>query len=145
MIAVDSNILVYWQMASMAEHTVAIELVSALAGGRAQWAIPWTCIYESYRIVTHRSVFDEPLRQDDAHENIRRLIAAPTLQLISETSRHDAVLGELLASAKAAGNMIYDARIAAVCIENGVTELLTNDRDFGRFAKLKTRNPFKTS
>jgi predicted nucleic acid-binding protein len=37
--------------------------------------------------------------------------------------------------------MIHDARIAALCIQNGVTELLTADRDFGRFNELKTRNP----
>ena len=32
-------------------------------------------------------------------------------------------------------------RIAAICIENGVTELWTADRDFSRFPQLKTRNP----
>lgn len=39
-------------------------------------------------------------------------------------------------------NIRLDARIAALfCIQNGVTELLTADRDFGRFHELKTRNP----
>ncbi len=129
----------------MSEHAIAVEALAELANGTAHWAVPWTCIYESFRIVTHKAVFDHPLKQDDARENIRRLIAAPSLQLLSETSRHGAVLGELLESAKAVGNMIYDARIAAICIENGVTELLTNDRDFARFPKLQTRNPFKSS
>jgi predicted nucleic acid-binding protein len=37
--------------------------------------------------------------------------------------------------------MIHDARIAAICIQYGVSELWTADRDFSRFAGLKTRNP----
>ena len=38
--------------------------------------------------------------------------------------------------------MVHDAKIANLCIENGIDELLTADRDFSRFPKLKTRNPF---
>ncbi len=37
--------------------------------------------------------------------------------------------------------MIHDARIAAICIQNSVAALWTADRDFSRFASLKTRNP----
>jgi hypothetical protein len=35
-------------------------------------------------------------------------------------------------------------RIAALCIANGISELWTADRDFGRFAKLRARNPLVT-
>jgi predicted nucleic acid-binding protein len=37
--------------------------------------------------------------------------------------------------------MIHDTRIAAICLENGITELWTADRDFSRFGQLKTYNP----
>jgi predicted nucleic acid-binding protein len=37
--------------------------------------------------------------------------------------------------------MVHDARIAAICIGHGVTELWTADRDFSRFPTLATRNP----
>ena len=37
--------------------------------------------------------------------------------------------------------MVHDARIAALCIGHGVEELLTADRDFGRFPSLVVRNP----
>jgi len=42
---------------------------------------------------------------------------------------------------KVAGPRIHDARIAAVCLAHGVTELWTADRDFSRFPALRTRNP----
>ena len=35
----------------------------------------------------------------------------------------------------------HDARIAAICIENGVREFWSADRDFNRFPSLKVRNP----
>ena len=40
------------------------------------------------------------------------------------------------------GNLLHDAHIAALCIEQGVSELLTGDRDFSRFP-LRVANPFR--
>jgi predicted nucleic acid-binding protein len=39
------------------------------------------------------------------------------------------------------GPLVHDARIAALCLAHGVTELWTLNRDFSRFPALKTRNP----
>jgi len=36
---------------------------------------------------------------------------------------------------------VHDARVAALCIEHGVRELWTADRDFSRFASIRVRNP----
>ena len=44
-------------------------------------------------------------------------------------------------SSQTQGPMIHDARIAAVCIQHGVRELLSADRDFGRFRQLSVLNP----
>ncbi len=34
---------------------------------------------------------------------------------------------------------MFDAQIAALCRENGISAILTNDRDFERFEGLKVR------
>jgi predicted nucleic acid-binding protein len=34
------------------------------------------------------------------------------------------------------GNLAFDAQIVASCIEHGVRELITADRDFSRFAAI---------
>ncbi|MBK7543385.1 MAG: PIN domain-containing protein [Candidatus Competibacteraceae bacterium] len=60
-------------------------------------------------------------------------------------ARHGLRLWELIERSKSAGSMIYDARIAALCLEHGVTELWSADRDFSRFAPLKVRNPLAGS
>jgi len=45
---------------------------------------------------------------------------------------------------RATGGAMHDARIAAICLDHGVTELLTADRDFSRFPGLRVRNPLVT-
>ena len=50
------------------------------------------------------------------------------------------MLRELLHTSSIGGARVHDARIAAICLSNGVRELWTADRD-GRFPALRTRNP----
>jgi uncharacterized protein len=40
-----------------------------------------------------------------------------------------------------AGPAVHDARIAALCLANGVRELWSADRDFTQFPDLRTANP----
>ena len=50
-------------------------------------------------------------------------------------------LTQLLLSGRIAGLKVHDARIAALCLSHGVSELWSADRDFSRFPTLKVRNP----
>lgn len=65
-----------------------------------------------------------------------------TLQLLSETPRHPELMDALIRDTGVTGNLVHDAHIAALCLEHGVRELITGDRDFSRFSALKIRNPF---
>jgi hypothetical protein len=47
----------------------------------------------------------------------------------------------MVTSAQISGPMVHDDRIAVICMQNGVTEPWSADRDFERFPKFKTRNP----
>jgi len=51
------------------------------------------------------------------------------------------VLSELARAGHLQGGQFHDARIAAICLENGVDALLSGDRDFGRFKALRVANP----
>ena len=53
---------------------------------------------------------------------------------------HSRVLGEMLVSGNAYGDLVPDAHLAALAIEHGLT-LCSNDRDFARFPKLRWTNP----
>lgn len=61
--------------------------------------------------------------------------------LLGEGTTYFSVLSSLLTKSRVVGPRVHDARIAALCIEHGVSELLSAERDFSRFPALKTRNP----
>ena len=42
---------------------------------------------------------------------------------------------------RSAGPAVHDARIAALCLQHGVRELWSADRDFGRYPALRVVNP----
>jgi predicted nucleic acid-binding protein len=66
---------------------------------------------------------------------------SPTLSLVGEDGGHWVTLRAQLEAGRIAGARVHDARVAALCLRNGVSELLTADRDFSRFPELRTRNP----
>ena len=68
-------------------------------------------------------------------------LESPQLVLLSESAAYWDVLSRLLERGKIAGPRVHDGQIAALCIQHGVRELLSADRDFSRFGDLKTRNP----
>jgi toxin-antitoxin system PIN domain toxin len=140
--AVDTNVLVHAEILGSEHHPAARQALQALADGPAPWAIPWPCVYEFLRLVTHPRVFHPPVPMERALADLAAILASPSLVLLAETPRHAEVLASLLRSSGAAGNLVHDAHIAALCLEHGVTELVTGDRDFLRFAPLKVVNPF---
>lgn len=139
MIAIDTNVLVHSHRAESPWHERAVAALRAAATG--PWAIPWPCIHEFLAVVTHPRIFDPPTPVDEALETVRGWLDAPTLTLLGEADGYFDLLAETVGSAKADGPRIHDARIAALCLQHGVRELLTADRDFSRFEKLRTRNP----
>lgn len=66
---------------------------------------------------------------------------SPTCQPIGESPDHFDALSQLAMTAHLQGPAIHDARIAAICLQHGVSELWTADRDFLKFPALKARNP----
>ena len=141
MIALDTNILVYAHREESPFHEKALACITELAEGRASWAIPWPCIHEFFSIATHPRIYDPPTPIQCAIDQLDAWLESPTLVLLSETPDYWVILRHIANSSRISGPMIHDARIAALCIQNGVAELLTADRDFGWFHELKTRNP----
>lgn len=141
MIAVDTNILVSFQREEHPHHSQALSVLVALAEGTAPWAIPWACIHEFLAVVTHSRVFKHPTSTADAIDAVSAWLESPTLRMIGEGPGYWPVLRQQLQDGQIAGPRVHDARIAAICIQNGVREFWTADRDFSRFPRLKCRNP----
>jgi len=143
--AVDTNVLVYAEIVSSRHCQRARETLRELAEGSLPWAIPWPCIYEFLRVVTHPRVFHPPTPFDVALSDLNSLLDSPAVVLLSETSRHAKIMDTVIRESGVTGNLIHDAHIAALCLEHGVTRLLTGDRDFSRFRGLQIIDPFGAS
>ena len=62
--------------------------------------------------------------------------------MLSESPGYWQQLKPILESGKIAGAKVHEARVAALCLTNGVRESRSADRDFGRFtSSLSVRNP----
>ncbi len=140
--AIDTNILVYAEIVSSPFHEKALAVLSQLAEGPSPWAIPWPCVYEFLRVVTHPKVFHPPVPAEVARSDLHKILDSPSVVLLSETRRHREVLDRVLAASGATGNLVHDAHIASLCFEHGIDELITGDRDFSRFSDLRVTNPF---
>jgi toxin-antitoxin system PIN domain toxin len=140
-IAVDTNVLVYAHRRDSEWHTSAERVVRSLAEGDGAWAIPWPCLHEFLAIATHPAIYDPPTPVEQAVDQVGAWLEAPGLVLLSERAGYWERLRKLLASGRASGPRVHDARVAALCLAHGVRELWTADRDFGRFPELETRNP----
>jgi len=140
-IAVDTNILVYAHRLDSEFHAPAAEIVRTLAESFHEWAIAWPSVHEFFAIVTHPRIYRPPTPIPRALAQIEAWLGSPSLVLLGETSKHWQNLRALIVEAKIEGAKVHDARIAALCMQHGVRELLSADRDFSRFPQIAVRNP----
>jgi len=89
-------------------------------------------------VVTHPRLFDPPYTVDEACRALARVLASPSLLVLSPGEGYWPLLQEAMVEGRANGNLVFDAQIVALCREAGVTTLLTEDRDFDRFPGFST-------
>jgi predicted nucleic acid-binding protein len=115
--------------------------VESLRYESAPWAIPWPCLHEFISIATHPAIYRPASTLSEAFGFLDALLAASTLQLLSESHGYFEKLRSVAAAAQLKGPRIHDARVAALCLHHGVRELWSADRDFSAFPQLTVRNP----
>lgn len=138
--SVDSNVLVHAYSADSPWHDVSATLIHSLAVSAAPWSIAWPCIHEFFGTVTRKSRFPHAPSPAAALAQIDAWLESPSLMLLSESRNHWSTLSRLLRDRDISGPMVHDARIAAICLDHGVDEFVTFDRDFSRFPELTVRN-----
>jgi uncharacterized protein len=144
LIAIDTNILVYAHRRDSPWHAQAATCLREVAEGDTSWALPWPCVHEFFSIVTHPRIYSPPTEAQRAIDQVNEWLRTPALVLIGEATGYWDVLQRLIKDAKIVGPRVHDARVAALCMYHGVTELWTADRDFSRFPGVAARNPLVT-
>lgn len=142
MILCDVNVLVYAFRTDAVDHArYAAWLTGAVAAPEA-YGVSSIVLSGFLRVVTHPRIMRVPAPLDRALAFARTLRAQPNAVAIEPGARHWPIFEELCAAVDASGNLVPDAYLAALAIENGA-ELITTDRDFARFPRLRYRHPLR--
>jgi toxin-antitoxin system PIN domain toxin len=137
----DVNVLIYAFRADSVDHPRYKNWLSELVNGAAAYGIASEVLASLVRICTHPRIFREPSSIDDALLFCNVVLEAPNATLLSPQERHWSIFHDLCMRAKATGNLVPDAWLAALAIEAGC-EWITTDGDFARFPGLRWRRPF---
>jgi uncharacterized protein len=130
MIAVDTNILVYAHRAESEWFDRASAAIRGLAEGSVSWAIPWPCLHEFLAIVSHSGIYRPPTAMIAAIQQIEYWMESPSLRIIGEAVTHWRDLVSVMTRGKIRGGAVHDARIAAICLGNGVQPRFRPDANF---------------
>jgi toxin-antitoxin system PIN domain toxin len=136
----DVNVLLAAYRSDAAAYTRARNWLDAVVRNRIRFALASSVLASVVRITSNRQIFDPPSSTEDAIGFCDDLISQPNAAVIQPGPEHWSIFSKLCIEAKATGNLITDAWIAALAIEWGC-ELITFDRDFSLFKGLRHREP----
>lgn len=137
---VDVNVLVHAFRAAAPDHAAYRSWLVALMGSLEAYAVSDHVLAGFLRIVTHPRIFDPPTRLDQALAFARAHRQRANAVPVAPGARHWDIFTRLCVQADAKGNLVPDAWLAALAIENGC-ELVSTDRDFARFEGLRWKHP----
>ena len=137
---VDANVLLYAVNERSAHHRVARAWLDAALSGRETVGFAWIVVLAFLRLGTHPAVFPRPLEPEDAVVVVEEWLAQPPAIVVDPTARHLEVLGGLLAAVGTAGNLVNDAHLAALAVEQDA-EIISFDTDFSRFPGVRSHPP----
>ncbi|HEU4887112.1 MAG TPA: type II toxin-antitoxin system VapC family toxin [Thermoanaerobaculia bacterium] len=141
MILTDVNVLIYAHREDAADHARFRDWIEAVVAGPEAFGIADLVLSGFLRVATHPRVFHPPTPLQRALEFCDFLRNQPNAVSVRPGDRHWDIFTDLCLRARAGGNLIADAYLAALAIESGC-EWITTDRDFSRFPGLRWRHPF---
>jgi toxin-antitoxin system PIN domain toxin len=138
----DANVLLYASDATSPRHDRARALLETVAAGPELTYLFWPTIMAFLRIATHPAIFERPLPARDALTNIESLLSRPHVRAPGEQPEFWLRYTSVAADAAPTGNLVPDAHLVALMVENEVRTIWTHDRDFRRFKGIEVRDPF---
>ena len=140
MVVVDANVLLYAVDRASAHHEASRTWLDASLAGAETVGFVWVALLAFLRIGTNPSILPSPMTADEATGQVEAWLAAPAAVIAQPTPRHAALFRGLLRDTGTAGNLTTDAHLAALALEHGA-DLVSYDRDFGRFPGVRHRLP----
>ena len=140
---VDTNILVYFSNLDAEQHKAAKKFVEkCITNTDETWCFTWVNIFEYLRVTTHPSIFNPPMKAEDAEANVQAFLSLPQSRVLAEDEHFFEVYTDATHEiGDVTGNLVHDAHIAALMRQNGVRRIYTLDKWFRMFPFLECVNP----
>ena len=138
----DANVLLYASDETSSYHARARGFLEQVASGDELVYLFWPTVMAYLRIATHPAIFERPIAPADAAGNVEQLLALEHVQTVGEQDRFWTPYRRIAEEANARGNLVPDAHLVALMVENGVRTIWTHDRDYRRFPGIELRDPF---
>jgi toxin-antitoxin system PIN domain toxin len=139
---VDANVLVYAFREDAPGHSAHRAWLEGLVHSDEAYAVSDHILAGFLRIVTHPRVFHPPTPIGAALAFTEAWRHQPNAVAVVPGPRHWGIFTRLCTEAGARGNLVPDAWLAALAIEQGC-EFITTDRDYARFSALRWRHPLE--
>lgn len=140
MLLVDVNVLLYARRRDSERHDTYRGWLEERLAGPEPLGISELVLSAFLRIVTNHRVYREPTAPEAALEFCGVVLGAPAALALRPGPRHWSLFTSLCRETRARGNVVSDAYLAALAIENGAT-WITVDRGFARFPHLRWAHP----
>lgn len=140
---VDANVLLYASDSDSPWHMRAVQLVDQMALGPELVHLFWPTIMAYLRIATHPGIFTRPLSHADARANVQALLDLPQVQTSGGRDGFWDRFIEVADDVAPSGNLVPDAHLVALMLQNGVRTIWTHDRDYRKFRGVTVRDPFE--
>jgi uncharacterized protein len=140
MLTPDVNVLVDAFRADSPHHGQVAPWLSRAVIAPEPVALFETVLSGFLRVVTHPRIFVPPTPVEPALAFVDALLAQPSCVVLRPGPRHWRIFVRLCRDSEARGNLVADAYLAALAMEQGCT-LVTSDRDFSRFPGLRWQTP----
>jgi uncharacterized protein len=137
----DVNVLVYAHRKDSPHHHAARRWTEDMIRSDRAYGMSELVVSAFIRIVTHARVFNPPSPLDAALAFAAEVMTPAHAVRIAPGPRHWEIFARLCREAKARGNLIADAYLAAMAIESGC-EWVSTDGDYARFDGLVWTRPF---
>ena len=140
--ALDANLLLYASDEESPWHEAAVRRLDEVALGPEIVHLFWPTVMAYLRIATHPAVFARPLSHAEARSNIQALLELSHVQTSGESHAFRRAFTDVAEDVAPTGNLVPDAHLVALMLENGVRTILTRDRDYRKFRGITVREPF---
>ena len=140
MIVPDVNVLIYAMNSDCPQHERAWAWWESAQRGPERIGFSWAVGLAYLRLMTNPRIMPTPLTLEDALGDVRRWFSSPLAELLSPGPEHLHVMERLLDAAGRGSELISDAHLAALAVENGAT-VYSADADFARFPGVRWVDP----